>query len=80
MMLNTTMILDLLGERPGRYIHHDMGHYRMKEANGADVKVPENGRESLVEPTAGQMDDLMDTKHLVHEGAQYLLPVSNSDH
>jgi hypothetical protein len=31
----------------------------MKEANGEDVKLMENGKEYLVEPTADQIDDLM---------------------
>ena len=74
MKLNMTMILDLLGQRPGRYIQHDMGHYRMKEANGSDVKVTENGRAYLVEPIAEQMDDLMDASKLVRSGSKYLLP------
>jgi hypothetical protein len=37
MMLNGTKVLDLLHRKPGRYIQHDMGVYRMKEADGADV-------------------------------------------
>jgi hypothetical protein len=76
MMLNTTMILDLLRQTPGRYIQHDMGHYRMKEANGADVKVTENGREYLVEPIAEQMDDLTDASKLVRDGSKYRLPIT----
>jgi hypothetical protein len=73
-MLNTTMILVLLHEGTGRYIQHDMGHYRMKEANGVDVTVIENGGEYLVEPTAEQIDDLMDASKLVRDGSKYLLP------
>jgi virulence-associated protein VagC len=72
MMLNTTMILDLLHQRPGRYIQHDMGQYRMKEANGDDVTITETGREYLVEPIAEQMDDLTDTSQLVRDGSKYL--------
>ena len=37
MTLNGTMILELLHQKPGRYIQHDMGLYRMKEANGVGV-------------------------------------------
>jgi hypothetical protein len=76
MKLNTTMILDLLRQRPGRYILHDMGHYRMKEANGDDVTVTDtdNGRECLVEPVAVQMDDLEDASKLIRDGSKYLLP------
>jgi hypothetical protein len=74
MMLNTTMILDLLRQRPGRYVQHDMGQYRMKEANGDDVTITENGRDYLVEPIAEQMDDLIDASKLVRDGSNYLLP------
>ena len=73
MNLRTTMITDLLGERPGRYIHADMGHYRMKEANGDDVKISDNGGECLVEPAARQMDDLMDAGRLRQNGSRYYL-------
>ena len=71
MMLNTTMILNLLRERPGRYIQHAMGHYSMKEANGDRVTVTENGKDFLVEPTAEQVDDLTDASHLVRHGSKY---------
>jgi hypothetical protein len=74
MILNTTMILDLLRQRHGRYIQHDMGHYRMKEADGADVTVTENGREYLIEPIAERMDDLTDASKLVQDASKYLLP------
>lgn len=75
-MLNTTMILDLLRERPGRYIERDMGSYRMKEPDGAVVTVTEDGRGYLVEPIAEQMDDLMDAGHLIHKGSIYTLPAT----
>jgi hypothetical protein len=71
MRLNTTRILELLREIPGRYIRRDMGQYRMKEANDVDVIVRENGRECFVEPLAAQMDDLMDTSRLIREGSTY---------
>jgi hypothetical protein len=73
-MLNTTMILELLRQKPGRYVDHDMGQYRMKEANGDDVTITENGREYLVEPIAEQMDDLTDASRLVRDGSEYRLP------
>lgn len=73
MKLRTTMITDLLRERPGRYIQHDMGHYRMKEANGDDVKITEDGREYLVEPEAIQMDNLMDASKLRQNSSRYYL-------
>jgi len=52
MILSTTMILEFLGKQPGRYIQHSTGHYRMKEANGVDVTVRENGQDFLVKPAA----------------------------
>ena len=73
MPLTITMITDLLGERPGRYINGDMGYYRMKEANGDDVKITDNGRECLVEPVAIQMDNLMDAGRLRQNGSRYYL-------
>ena len=45
MMLNTMMILELLGEQPGRYIQHCMGDYCMKEASGDAVTVREVGKD-----------------------------------
>jgi hypothetical protein len=41
----------------------------MKEANGEDVWLTQN-----VEPTADQMDDLMDAGQLIQEGTLYRLP------
>jgi len=71
MVLNTTMILELLGERLGRYIQRSVGDYSMKDASGAAVTVRENGQDFLVEPTAEQMDDLMDASRLVCHGSKY---------
>jgi hypothetical protein len=73
MMLNTSTILHLLSERPGRYILDSMGNYRMKEANGDDVIVTENGRQFLIEPAAGQIDGLMDASHLTRDRSIYRL-------
>jgi hypothetical protein len=73
MELTTTGILDLLSEKPGRYIEHSMGRYRMKEANGDDVIVTEDGRRYPIEPEAGQMDDLMDASRLTRDGSRYRL-------
>jgi hypothetical protein len=78
MMLNGTIILELLRERPGRYIWHDMGQYRMKEANGADVTVTEDGRECVIEPVAAQMDDLMDASRLIRDRSTYRAKVEVS--
>ena len=35
-MLNGTMILELLHQKPGRYIQRDMSLDRMKEGDGVD--------------------------------------------
>jgi hypothetical protein len=75
MMLNTSMILDLLRESPGRYILHSMGDYRMKEANGDDVIVTENGHQSFIEPAAVQIDDLMAASHVTRDHSIYRLRV-----
>ena len=76
MMLRTSRIIDLLRNKRGRYIHHDAGAFRMKEANGEDVMLTEDRRGYLVEPTAQQIDDLMDAQRLVRDGAKYVLPPS----
>ena len=71
MDLTTTGILDLLNQRPGQYIQHDMGEYRMKETAGADITVRENGKDVPIQPTASQIDDLMDASLLIREGSRY---------
>ena len=63
-----------IGGLTGKHILYDAGNFRMKEANGEDVKLTENGKEYLVEPTADQIDDLMDAEQLVQEGTLYRLP------
>ena len=78
MTLHISRITDLLRKKPGRYIHHDAGGFRMKEANGEDVKLTEDRREYPVEPTAQQIDDLMDAKRLVRDGSRYVLPPSRA--
>jgi hypothetical protein len=74
MDLITSMIPKMLDSEPGRHILYEGGIFRMKEANGQDVKLVENGEEYLVEPTADQIDDLMDAEQLVQEGMLYRLP------
>jgi hypothetical protein len=71
MDLTTSGVLDLLNQRAGRYIQHDMGDYRMKEASGADVTVSENGSDVPIQPTASQIDDLIDASLLIREGSRY---------
>jgi hypothetical protein len=72
MNLTTTGILELLGEQAGRYIQHDMGDYRIKEASGTDVTVRENGQDVPIRPTAQQMDDLMEASLLIRDGPRIL--------
>lgn len=74
MNLITSMIPKLLDGAPGRHILCEGGIFRMKEANGDDVKLTENGKDYLVEPTADQIDDLMDAEQLVQEATLYRLP------
>ncbi len=73
MMLCTTKILELLRERPGRYIQQCMGEFCMKEANGAAVSVNEEGKDFLIKPIVEQMDDLMRASHLVYHNSKYTL-------
>lgn len=74
MRLSSSTTLDLLAEKPGRYIHHDAGSYRMKEANGEDVKLTQDGKEYSVEPPSLLMDGLMDENRLVCDRSNYALP------
>jgi hypothetical protein len=74
MNLITLMIPKILGSAPGRYILYDSGNFRMKEADGEDITLMENGMEYLVEPTADQIDDLVDSEQLVQEATIYRLP------
>jgi len=74
MNLTTPMIPQLLDAAPGRHILYEGGIFRMKEASGRDVMLTENGKEYLVEPTADQIDYLMDAEQLVQEATLYRLP------
>ena len=73
MMLGTTEILELLRERPGRYIQKCMNEFCMKEANGVAVSVNKWGRDFLIKPTGEQMGDLMRTSHLANCNSKYIL-------
>jgi hypothetical protein len=69
MMLNGSMILDLLRKKPGRYILRTMEHHGMKEANGEEVDCPV----MLLAPQ--RIDELLDANQLVRDGAnKYRLP------
>lgn len=51
-MLHTSRIYRPAPQKgPGTYIHNDAGNFRMKEASGADVKLSEDRKEYLVEPS-----------------------------
>lgn len=73
--MHTSGILDLLGEKPDRYILHerDARRYTMKEADGADVLVTENGQTLAPLLVESQIDQLVDAFRLVREGAKYRL-------
>jgi hypothetical protein len=71
MNLRTTEILELLGQKTGRYIQHDMGTYYMREASGTDVT--NENEDFAVQPTANQMDELIDAGLLRREGSRYYL-------
>jgi hypothetical protein len=74
MNLITSIMPTILDAAPGRHILYEGGVFRIKEANDQDVKLTENGIEYLVEPTADQIDDLMDAEQLVQEATLYRLP------
>jgi hypothetical protein len=74
MDLRTSAILELLERDRSRYVEHDTGRYRLKEANGADVMVDDNGRQLPVEPQQIQMDDLVEQSRVVRDGSRYRLP------
>lgn len=74
MNLRTTEILEQLGQKAGRYIQHDMGTYYIREVSGADVTIVNDGKECTAQPTANQVDDLMDAMQLRREGSRYYLP------
>jgi hypothetical protein len=44
MDLITSMMPKILDSQPGRHIRYEGGTFRMKEANGEDVKLTENGK------------------------------------
>jgi hypothetical protein len=74
MHLHTTGVLDLLSAKTGRYIEHHHGLYVMKEGDGSNVFVLEDGKHVHIEPSDGQMNDLLTAGHLVQEGSRYQLP------
>jgi hypothetical protein len=74
MHLHTTGVIDLLSAKTGRYIEHHHGLYVMKEGDGTNVFMLENGKHVHIEPTDGQMTELLAAGHLIQEGSRYQLP------
>lgn len=74
MHLHTSKIPELLSESLGRHIEHHRGVYVMKEANGANVVVHENGESVHIHPLESQIEDLVAAGHLVRDGNLYRLP------
>jgi hypothetical protein len=69
MMLNGSVILNLLRKKSGRYILRTTESYRMKEANGEDVECP------IDLMNAERIEELLDANQLVRDGPnKSLLP------
>ena len=73
MHLHTAGVLDLLTAKTGRYIEVHHGHYVMKEGDGTNVFVLEDGRHLHIQPTESQMEDLVAKGHLIKDGSRYEL-------
>ena len=73
MHLHTAGILEMLGEKTGRFIEHHHGVYVMKEADGSNVFVIEDGQHVHIHPSEHQVDDLLAAGHLLKEGNRYHL-------
>ena len=73
MHLHTAGVLDLLTAKTGRYIEEHHGHYVMKEGDGTNVFVLEDGRRLHIQPTESQMEDLVAKGHLIKDGSRYEL-------
>jgi hypothetical protein len=74
MHLHTSGVLDLLRAKTGRYIEHHRGLYVMKEGDGTNVFLIENGEHVHIQPSEGQIDDLVAAGHMIKEGSRYQLP------
>jgi hypothetical protein len=74
MHLHTSGILDLLLARTGRFVESHKGHYVMKEADGTNVFVIEDGKRVHIQPLESQIDELITGGHLVKEDSRYHLP------
>jgi len=73
MYLSTTGLLNLLRERPGRYIECRRAAYVVKEADGTDVTVVENGEVFPIRPAESQVDQLVEVCYLIRDGSEYRL-------
>jgi hypothetical protein len=73
MHLSTTDLLNLLSEKPGRYIKGRWAEYVVMEADGTDVTVVEDGNVFPIRPAESQVDQLFDASYLVRDGSKYRL-------
>ena len=74
MHLHTSGVLELLSAKTGRYIEHHRGLYVMKEGDGTNVFMLEDGKHVHIQPSEGQIDELVKAGHLIQEGSRYELP------
>ncbi|HTC52233.1 MAG TPA: hypothetical protein VK700_09880 [Steroidobacteraceae bacterium] len=73
MHLHTTGVLDMLRDKTGRYIEHHKGVYVMRETDGRNVFIVEEGEKLPIHPSEGQIDDLVSAGHLIRDGQRYEL-------
>ena len=73
MHLSTTGVLKLLREKPGRYIEGRWAEYVVREADGTDVTVVEDGQTLPIRPVESQVDQLLEATYLVRDGSRYRL-------
>jgi hypothetical protein len=74
MHLHTSGILELLRAKTGRYIEQHKELYVMKEADGSNVFLIENGENQHIHPSESQIHELLEAGHLILEDSRYELP------
>ena len=77
MHLATTGLLNLLHEKPGRYIEGRWADYVVKDAHGTEVTAVEDGKVFAIRPAEGQVDQLLGASYLIRDGSKYR-PASRS--
>jgi len=70
MYMTTTQVLDLLRQKPGRYVETYMGEYAIKESDGTDVTATEGGVTFPIRPAKSQIDQLVEAGHLIRDGSK----------